>query len=73
MNVKLQVIGVNQIWEQLCSHAGEGDGFIRTSQVEQAGISCLMLKKYMDMGKLDRVRKGIYTLSDYLPDEYVLL
>ena len=32
-----------------------------------------MLKKYVDRGKLERVRKGIYVLSDGFTDEYVLL
>lgn len=64
---------MDQIWNQVKSIAETGDGFIRTSQVEQAGISRPMLKKYMDMGKLERVRKGIYVLSDGLADEYALL
>lgn len=64
---------MDQIWEQLQSLAEAGNGFIRTAQVEQAGISRPLLKKYVDMGKLERVRKGIYTLSDGLADEYALL
>lgn len=64
---------MDRIWNQLKSIAEAGDGFIRTSQVEQAGISRPMLKKYVDMGQLERVRKGIYTLSDGFADEYVLL
>lgn len=64
---------MDQIWNQLKSLAETSDGFIRTSQVEQAGISRPILKKYVDMGKLERVRKGIYILSDGFADEYVLL
>ncbi|HIV90560.1 MAG TPA: type IV toxin-antitoxin system AbiEi family antitoxin domain-containing protein [Candidatus Eisenbergiella stercoravium] len=64
---------MDQIWKQLKTLAETGDGFIRTSQVEEAGISRPMLKKYVDRGKLERVRKGIYVLSDGFTDEYVLL
>ena len=64
---------MDQIWKQLKTLAETGDGFIRTSQVEEAGISRPMLKKYVDRGKLERVHKGIYVLSDGFTDEYVLL
>ena len=40
------------------------DGYIKTSDVEAAGISRPMIKKYMDAGKLEQVRKGLYVLSD---------
>lgn len=61
------------IWEQIRALAEDSDGFIRTSQVEDAGISRPMLKKYMDAGQLERVRKGLYIMKDGLPDEYSLL
>ena len=61
------------IWEQIKALAETGDGFIRTSQVEDAGISRTMLKKYVDDGELNRVRKGLYTLKYGLADEYALL
>ena len=64
---------MDQIWKQIKFLAETGDGIIRTSQVEQAGISRPMLKKYVDTGKLQRVRKGIYILADGFADEYVLL
>lgn len=61
------------IWEQIKALAETGDGFVRTRQVEDAGISRPMLKKYVDAGQLDRVRKGLYTLRNGLADEYALL
>ncbi len=64
---------IDKIWNQLESIAESSDGVLRTAQVEQAGISRPMLKKYVDMGKLERVRKGIYQLSDRTTDEYALL
>lgn len=64
---------MDAIWEQIRVLAEDGDGFIRTRQIEDAGISRPMLKKYMDAGKLERVRKGLYTLKDGLADEYSLL
>lgn len=64
---------MDAIWEQIRALAEDGDGFIRTRQVEDAGISRPMLKKYMDAGQLECVRKGLYTLKDGLADEYSLL
>lgn len=64
---------MDMIWEQIKALAENGDGIIRTAEVEAAGISRPMLKKYMDAGQLERVRKGLYTLRDGLADEYSLL
>ncbi len=61
------------IWEQIKALVETGDGFVRTRQVEDAGISRPMLKKYVDAGQLNRVRKGLYTLKYGLTDEYALL
>lgn len=49
------------------------NGFIRTAQVEELGISRPMLKKYSDAGKLERIRKGLYVLAGDIADEYALL
>ena len=51
---------MDKIWEKFVRIAEDNDGVIRTSQVEAAGISRPMLKKYMDLGKLERIRKGLY-------------
>ena len=64
---------MDKIWEKIKAMAEDGDGFIRTSQVEGAGVSRSMLKKYMDAGKIERVRKGIYTITDGFADEYALI
>lgn len=64
---------MDQMWETIQHIADTGDGFIRTAEVEAAGISRTNLKKYMDAGKLDRVSKGIYTVSNGLADEFALL
>lgn len=64
---------MDKIWNQIESIADDSDGFVRTAQIEQAGISRPMLKKYVDMGKLERVRKGIYRMSDKVADEFALL
>lgn len=64
---------MDKIWEKFVRIAEDNDGVIRTSQVEAAGICRPMLKKYMDLGKLERIRKGLYILSGEVADEYVLL
>ena len=64
---------MDQIWKRIEAVAEQNNGFIRTSQVEELGISRPMLRKYTDAGKLEQVRKGLYVLSDDIADEYALL
>lgn len=61
------------IWNKMKNVAECNDGYIKTSDVEAAGVSRPMIKKYLDAGKLEQVRKGLYVLSDGLFDEFALL
>lgn len=61
------------IWNKIAELAEQNDGLIKTGMVEKAGIGRYVLKRYLDAGKLVRVRKGIYVLEDSLADEYALL
>lgn len=61
------------IWENIKQIAEDNHGLIKTSQVELAGISRPMLKKYKDKGNLQCVRKGLYALTDTIVDEYLLI
>lgn len=64
---------MDRIWAKIQAVAEEGNGIVKTSDVEAAGISRPMLKKYVDMKKLEPVRKGLYTLTDEFIDEFALL
>ena len=64
---------MDQIWMRINELAEANNGFVRTAQVEELGISRPMLRKYTDAGKLEQVRKGLYVLTDGIPDEYALL
>lgn len=64
---------MDPIWNRIEEVAQGNNGFIRTAQVEQLGISRPMLKKYSDAGKLERIRKGLYVLAGEIADEYALL
>ena len=64
---------MDAIWNKMKIVADTNDGYIKTSDVEAAGISRPMIKKYLDAGKLEQVRKGLYVLSDGLFDEFALL
>lgn len=61
------------IWENIKQIAEDNHGLIKTSQVELAGISRPMLKKYKDKGDLQCVRKGLYALTDTILDDYLLI
>lgn len=64
---------MDQIWNRIEEFAEDNDGLIRTSQVEGLGISRPMIRKYLKTGKLEKIRKGLYILSDDFADEYALL
>ena len=64
---------MDQIWERIQAIAEKNNGFIKTAQVEQLGISRPMLRKYTEAGKLEQVRKGLYILASDMADEYALL
>ena len=63
----------DSIWEKIREIADLNNGYIRTSDVEAVGISRPMLKKYVNTGKLELVRKGLYTLMDDFVDEFALI
>ncbi len=64
---------MDQIWERIQAIAEKNNGFIKTAQVEQLGISRPMLRKYTEAGKLEQVCKGLYILTSDMADEYALL
>lgn len=67
------MLPVDEIWNKIKTIAEHSSGCIKTSDVEAAGISRPMIKKYLDARKLERVRKGLYVMTDELADEFALL
>lgn len=63
--------------EEIMSHIKEvaikNNGFIKTSQIENIGLSRPMIKKLVDKGFLEKVARGIFILKDEFADEYALL
>ena len=64
---------MDEIYNKIESIAAENNGFVKTSQIEAAGISRTAIKKYVDSGLLERIRKGIYAPADSDIDEFALL
>jgi len=64
---------VDKIWMSIKKFAESNNGYIKTSNVENMGFSRPMLSKYTNEGKLERISKGLYVLSDNVSDEYALL
>lgn len=73
VNVIVRRCTMNQIWAKISELAEANNGFFRTAQVEKIGISRPMLRKYTDAGKLEQVRKGLYVITESIPDEFALL
>ena len=67
------MINIDQIWMKIHELAETNNGFFRTAQVEQIGVSRPMLRKYTDAGELKKIRKGIYAVTDDIPDDFALL
>ncbi len=51
----------------------ENDGFIKTKDVVSAGIRKEKLKELVDSGLIVREKRGVYSFTDTLVDEYYLL
>lgn len=64
---------MNQIWTCIKEIAESNNGYIKTAQIEMAGISRPTIKKYVENGYLERVCRGVYVLTDDIADEYALL
>lgn len=64
---------MDEIYNKIESIAAESNGFVKTSKIESAGISRGVIKKYVDSGLLERVRKGIFVPIDADIDEFALL
>lgn len=64
---------MDEVYNRIKAMADDGNGFVKTSQIEEAGISRTVIKKYVDSGLLERIRKGIYAPADSDIDEFALL
>lgn len=64
---------MEKIMSRIKEVANENNGFIRTSQIQELGLSRPMIKKFVDRGLLERVRKGLYILANEIADEYALV
>ena len=58
---------MDRIWEQLMKIAESSNGFIRTAQVEEAGLSRMHLGQYVNAGRLERIAKGLYVPTTAKP------
>ena len=64
---------MSDIWKTIQSVAEANNGSFTTGQIEDAGISRVYLKSYVDKELLIRTGHGHYALSDSLIDEYAIL
>lgn len=64
---------MEEILSRIKDVALENNGFIKTSQIEEIGLSRPMIKKLVDRGFLEQVRKGLYALANEITDEYALV
>ena len=51
----------------------KNSGIITTKQIEDAGLYRGLIKSFVEEGRLIKEAKGLYSLADEFPDEYVVL
>ena len=64
---------MDHTWNCIREVAEKNNGFIKTAEIEEIGISRPRIKRYVDQGLLEAVCKGLYVLTDDIVDEYALL
>ena len=64
---------MDQTWNCIKEVAEKNNGFIKTAEIEEIGISRPLIKRYVDQGLLEAVCRGLYVLTDDIVDEYALL
>ena len=64
---------MERTWDRIKTVAKKNNGFIKTAQVEEIGISRPMIKRQVYAGNLVPVCKGLYVLANEIADEYALL
>lgn len=57
-------------WSQLYETAAAQEGHFTTAQAAQAGYSPQLLTKYLNNGRMVRVRRGVYRLVHFPPGEH---
>ena len=55
---------MNDKYEAIKKIAKENNGFVRTSQIEEAGIYRSAIKEFVDQDLLICERKGIYSIKE---------
>jgi predicted transcriptional regulator of viral defense system len=58
------------VWARLYETAAGQEGYFTTEQAAEAGYSPPLLAKYLQSGKIVRMRRGIYRLVHYPPGEH---
>ncbi len=61
------------IMERIYNAFKESGGILKTSELNHLGLSSRQIKKLTDEGKISKVKRGFYELTDYIPKEEVLI
>lgn len=64
---------MTEIWNLLQKIAEANGGTFTTKQIEDAGISRVYLKTYVDNSSIVKISRGHYALYDTITDDYAML
>lgn len=64
---------MTDVWNLIRKIAEENGGTFTTKQIEEAGISRVHLKPFVDNSSVLKISRGYYALNDTIIDDYALL
>lgn len=64
---------LKKLFTRIEDKAEKTAGIITTKQIEDAGVYRGMICQFVEAGFLIREAKGVYSLADHYPDEYMLI
>ena len=64
---------MEEIYREIEKIGVQNSGVVTTKQIEDAGLYRGLIKTFVEDGRLIREAKGLYSLANEFPDEYVIL
>lgn len=60
------------MYDEILKIIKKNEGIITTKEIEKNGISRVHLKKMLDKGIIERLKRGIYITEDFIYDDFYL-
>lgn len=64
---------IDEVFQIIKRISEKNSGIVTTKQIEDAGLYRGLIKTFVEAGRLIKEAKGLYSLANEFPDEYVVL